>query len=69
MNMTMEEYFTQKAASVENVSIQFSNNVQAIISHCEAVCNLIMTEYEEARSNELGVYEKPSTNTSNYYYS
>lgn len=69
MNMTMEEYFTQKAASVENVGIWLPHNLQAIISHCEAVCNLIMTEYEEARSNELGVYEKPTANTSNYCHS
>ena len=51
--MTMEEYFTKKAAAVED----------AIIRHCHDICDLIMSQYEEARMKELKQYEQPSGST------
>ena len=46
-DMTVEEFLSRKARSVED----------AIITHCQDLCRLIMSEYEEARRKELDVYE------------
>lgn len=62
--MTMEEYFTKKAAAVEDVQLCNLNNGQAIIRHCHDICDLIMSQYEEARMKELKQYEQPSGSTS-----
>ena len=62
--MTMEEYFTKKAAAVEDVKLCFLIYGQAIIRHCYDICDLIMSQYEEARMKELKQYEQPSGSTS-----
>lgn len=62
--MTMEEYFTKKAAAVEDVQLCNLNYWQAIIRHCHDICDLIMSQYEEARMKELKQYEQPSGSAS-----
>ena len=62
--MTMEEYFTKKAAAVEDVFFLSYAHGQAIISHCSDICDLIMSQYEEARNKELRQYEQPAVSAS-----
>lgn len=56
-DMTVEEFLSRKARSVEDVGAFKLTYGQAIITHCQDLCRLIMSEYEEARRKELDVYE------------
>ncbi|KAK8816088.1 forkhead-associated protein [Blastocystis sp. ATCC 50177/Nand II] len=50
-NMTMADYLTKKAQTVE----------KAIISHCDDICDLLISQFEEAKNKELGELENDSS--------